>query len=104
MMAALVLAADFWIAKGMLIAEGARRAAAIHVKDGRIAALADAAPANVEVLDATGLFIVPAVVDAHVHLSVAGELGDVAAAERKAGIAAVLDLGEAERLLGRLAE
>jgi imidazolonepropionase-like amidohydrolase len=104
MMAALVLAADFWIAGGTLVAAGSHRAAAVHVRNGRIAAISAAAPKGAEVLDATGLYLVPAAVDAHVHLSVAGELPAVGAAERKAGLAAVLDLGEPERLLARLSD
>jgi imidazolonepropionase-like amidohydrolase len=44
----------------------------------------------------TGEYIVPAFVDAHVHLTVAG---DVAAAEVRGGVAAVLDLGAPEASL-----
>jgi len=43
--------------------------------------------------------LVPAFIDAHVHLSVAGPIAGVAAAELRGGVAAVLDLGERERSL-----
>lgn len=103
-MAALVLAADLWVVGGRVVADGAHRAAAVHVKDGRIAAVGAPVPKNAETADATGLYVVPAALDAHVHLSIAGELAAVGAAERKAGLAAVLDLGEPERLLQRLSD
>ena len=65
---------------------------------GRTSRLAVKAPT----LDAHGLTIVPAFVDAHVHLSVAGEVGLVAREELRRGVAGVIDLGEPEALLAAL--
>ena len=98
-----LLAAELWIAGGTLVSAQGERQVAVQVSAGRIARLADEAPAGANLLDAKGLWLAPAVIDAHVHLSVAGELPAVAQAELRAGIAAVLDLGEPERLLPRLA-
>jgi len=92
------LAVGFWIAGGLV--DGRPRA--VQVVQGRIAALAERAPAGAEILDAAGLHLVPAIIDAHVHLSVAGDPAEVARAEARAGIAAVLDLGEPLRLLPAL--
>src|SRR5205823_2558654 len=46
-----------------------------------------------------GLTLVPALIDADVHLSVAGVPASVARAQVKGGVAAVLDLGAPERTL-----
>ena len=51
---------------------------------------------------ASGLWLAPAIIDAHVHLSVPGDLHEVAREELRRGVAAVLDLGEPERLLAVL--
>ena len=102
MVALIALVADFWIVHGSVVDAGAARQAALHVKDGRIVEVARAAPDGAPTMEARGLFLVPAVVDAHVHLSVAGELGKVAKAELSAGVAGVLDLGEPEKLLPAL--
>ena len=100
MVQAILAAAELWIAGGTLVSpQGVHRASAVCLREGRIAALADSPPKGARTLDARGLFLVPAVIDAHVHLSVAGELNAVANAELDAGVAAVLDLGEPERLL-----
>ena len=98
---ALAAAMDFWLA-GATLAGPPARAAALHVVDGRIAGKAKAPPKGAHVVDATGLYVAPAVVDAHVHLSVAGDLADVAKRSLDGGVAAVLDLGEPERLLSAL--
>lgn len=50
-------------------------------------------------MDAQGLTLVPAFVDAHVHLSVAGDLNLIAREELRRGVAGVLDLGAPEALL-----
>jgi imidazolonepropionase-like amidohydrolase len=101
-MVAIALAAELWIAGGRV----AGRPADVHVRDGRIvdlsAALAAKAPRGAHVIDARGLWLVPAVIDAHVHLAVAGALPAVAAQELRSGVAAVLDLGAPERLLPSL--
>ncbi len=104
MVQAILAAAELWIAGGTLVpAQGAPYRQALCIREGRIAALAVAPPAGAQVLDATGLYLVPAVIDAHVHLAVAGELQQVAVAQLDAGVAAVLDLGAPERLLPALA-
>ena len=102
MVALIALMADFWIVSGTLAGHAPAGPCAVHVQGGRIVAIEASAPEGAETLDAKGLFLAPALIDAHVHLSVAGELAKVAEAERKAGIAAVLDLGEPERLLAQL--
>lgn len=55
-----------------------------------------------QTLDAHGLTIVPAFVDAHVHLSMAGEVGLVAREELRRGVAGVIDLGAPEAFLATL--
>ena len=101
-MALIALVTDFWIVRGSVVDAGAARQAAVHVQDGRIVELATAAPDGAQTMEAGGLFLTPAVVDAHVHLSVAGDLEKVAKAELSAGVAGVLDLGEPEKLLPAL--
>jgi len=98
-MTALLLSAELWIAGGRLLDGHAPREAALAIEAGRIAGEALAAPPGSKAIDARGLLLVPAFLDAHVHLSVAGKIGDVALAEARGGIAGVLDLGEPERLL-----
>ena len=98
-MAALLLSAELWIAGGRLLDAQGTRPAALAVDAGRIAGEARNPPAGARTLDASGLLLLPAFVDAHVHLSVAGNVVDVAAAELRGGVAAVLDLGEPERIL-----
>jgi imidazolonepropionase-like amidohydrolase len=98
-MTALLLSAELWISGGRVYDGGGLRAAAIGVERGRIAGEAAAPPPGARTVDASGLVLLPAFVDAHVHLSVAGDVAQVARAELRGGIAAVLDLGEPERLL-----
>ncbi|HWE24282.1 MAG TPA: amidohydrolase family protein [Myxococcales bacterium] len=98
-MAALLLSAELWISGGRVLDGGALRASAIAIDHGRIAGEASRPPAGARTLDAKGLVLLPAFIDAHVHLSVAGQVDEVARAEVRGGIAAVLDLGEPERLL-----
>jgi imidazolonepropionase-like amidohydrolase len=98
-MTALLLSAELWIAGGRLLDGQSARAAAIAIDRGRIAGEAPTPPAGAKIIDARGLLLVPAFLDAHVHLSVAGKIADVAAAELRGGVAAVLDLGEPERSL-----
>ena len=57
---------------------------------------------KVPTLDAQGLTIVPAFVDAHVHLSVAGAPGLIAREELRRGVAGVIDLGAPEASLPAL--
>jgi len=90
-------AAEFWIAGGRLLGES--RATALHLKAGRIVGRAAAPPRGAQVLVASGLNLAPAVLDAHVHLSLAGDVRQVAQDELNRGVVAVLDLGQPERLL-----
>ena len=87
-----------WIA-GAKLAEPGPRAAALGIDGTKIAARAARAPRGAKTVDARGLILVPALIDAHVHLSVAGEPASVARTEVKGGVAAVLDLGAPERTL-----
>ena len=88
----------FWIAGGQL-ADPAPRKGALRVEGGRIAAEAAAPARRAKTVDASGLFVVPAFIDAHVHLSVAGDPALVSREQLRRGVAAVLDLGAPERLL-----
>lgn len=114
-MVAMALAAELWIAGGRL----GGRAVDVRVRDGRIAAIAPAAPQEPAAtapqepaatarpggprrIDARGLWLAPAVIDAHVHLAFAGPLAEVARRCARGGVAAVLDLGAPERVLGQL--
>ena len=75
---------------------GARDRPALCVEDGRIVAEAPLPPAGSEVLDAGGLWLVPAFIDAHVHMEF---VPGATRALLRAGVAAVLDLGAPERAL-----
>jgi imidazolonepropionase-like amidohydrolase len=87
-----------WVA-GATLADPTPRAGAVAVDGARIVGEAAAPPPGAKVLDARGLTIVPAIVDAHVHLCVAGEPPEIARREAEGGVAAVLDLAAPERLL-----
>jgi len=98
-MTALLLSAELWIAGGRVLDAGALRETALAVEAGSISGEAVKPPAGARIVDARGLVLLPAFVDAHVHLSVAGDVAEIARAELRGGVAAVLDLGEPERLL-----
>jgi imidazolonepropionase-like amidohydrolase len=88
-------------------AERPRPHAAIVVRDGRIAAISDAAAAprgEVE-LDGTGLFAIPGLIDAHVHVSGAPWAEEVAALGRavEGGVTSVFDVAGDTRETGALA-
>jgi imidazolonepropionase-like amidohydrolase len=97
--AAALLSVEIWIAGGRLLDAHGARPAALAIEAGRIAGEAPKPPAGAKTIDASGLLLLPAFIDAHVHLSVAGKVPDVAAAELRGGVTAVLDLGEPERTL-----
>jgi len=98
-MTALLLSAELWISGGRVLEGSSLRATTIAVDRGRIAGEAEKPPPGARTIDAKGLVLLPAFVDAHVHLSVAGDVAEIARAELRGGVAAVLDLGEPERLL-----
>lgn len=91
-------AAELWIVGGRV----AGRPVDVRVRGGRIAALDAQAPPGAPRLDARGLWLAPAVIDAHVHLAFAGPLSEVAGLAQRGGVSAVLDLGAPEPLLPRL--
>ncbi len=73
---------------------------AIVVRDGRIAELVTPEsrwepPAGATVVDATGRTMLPGLIDAHVHLTLAGAAEGNAFATLKAGFTTVIDLGSA---------
>jgi dihydroorotase (multifunctional complex type) len=53
---------------GEVVTPGGRRRANVYVDDGRIAAVEDGRHAADEVVDASGLLVLPGMVDVHVHL------------------------------------
>jgi imidazolonepropionase-like amidohydrolase len=87
-----------WIAGGKL-ADPSPREGALRIEGTKITGKAVAAPRGAKVVDARGLIIVPAFIDAHVHLAVGGEPALVSREEVRRGVAAVLDLGAPERIL-----
>jgi imidazolonepropionase-like amidohydrolase len=88
----------FWIT-GAKLADPTPREGSLRIEGHQITGKSSSAAPSVKRQDATGLTIVPAFIDAHVHLSVAGDVALVARVELRRGIAGVLDLGEPERLL-----
>ena len=76
---------------------GARgRDTALGIEGGRIVAESPQPPPGSEVLEASGLFLVPAFIDAHVHLQL---VPGAPRALLRSGVAAVLDLGAPESAL-----
>jgi imidazolonepropionase-like amidohydrolase len=88
----------FWITAAQ-IADPTPRQGALCVDGGKIAAKTDGAAPGVRAIDARGLILVPALIDAHVHLSVAGDPAIISQEQARRGVAAVLDLGAPERVL-----
>jgi imidazolonepropionase-like amidohydrolase len=87
-----------WISGGR-IADPIPREGALRIEGAKITGKAAAAPRGARLVDAGGLTLVPALIDAHVHLAVAGDPALVSREQVRRGIAAVLDLGAPERLL-----
>jgi imidazolonepropionase-like amidohydrolase len=87
-----------WIA-GAKLADPSPREGVLRIEGAKITGKAVAAPRGAKVVDAGGLILVPAFVDAHVHLAVAGDPAVVSREEARGGVAAVLDLGAPERVL-----
>jgi len=88
----------FWIAGGKL-ADPKPRPGALRIEGARITGKAAFAPPGATIKNAAGLIVVPAFIDAHVHLAVAGDPHVVAREQVRRGVVAVLDLGAPERLL-----
>lgn len=88
----------FWIAGGKL-ADPTPREGALRIEGARITGKAVTAPRSAKLVDAHGLTVVPALLDAHVHLAVAGDPALVSRELARRGVAAVLDLGAPERVL-----
>jgi imidazolonepropionase-like amidohydrolase len=67
------------------------------IRDGRIAARGRRlrVPAGVRVIDASGLTVMPGLIDAHVHLTLGGSADANAARTLRAGFTTVADLGSA---------
>jgi imidazolonepropionase-like amidohydrolase len=87
-----------WISGGKL-AGPAPREGALRIEGATIAGIGETPPAGAEIVDARGLTLAPALLDAHVHLAVAGDPARISREQLRRGVAAVLDLGAPERLL-----
>jgi len=59
---------DLIVAGGTIVASSGRRRGDIGIKDGRIVSIGDQVSAAADVIDATGLLVLPGGVDTHVHL------------------------------------
>lgn len=70
--------AEFYLVNGMVlnVQEGSFYPAAIQVKDGVIASIGKEVPEGAEFIDCSGKYLVPGVMDAHVHLVWAGTSPD----------------------------
>jgi imidazolonepropionase-like amidohydrolase len=90
-----------WIAGGE-IADPRPREGALRIEGALITGRSPRLTVKPPKMSAHGLVLAPAIIDAHVHLSVAGEVARVAREELRRGVAAVLDLGAPEGLLGTL--
>ena len=86
------------IAGGTVYTPDGLREADLHVRDGRIEKLDPwARPAGPEVVDATGLWVLPGAIDAHVHGREPGfpekeDFGSLTAAAAAGGVTTVLDM------------
>ena len=62
---------NYWIKNATLVNEGATRMASVFVSDGMIARIVPPEepfdPSSATVLDATGRYLIPGVIDEHVH-------------------------------------
>lgn len=90
---------DTLIVNGTVISEGVSRQAKVGIKNGRIACLLDKEmdiPAG-ETIDASGLWVLPGIIDAHVHCRAPGNpaWGDFATETRAAaagGVTTILEM------------
>jgi imidazolonepropionase-like amidohydrolase len=90
-----------WLAGGQ-IADPRPREGALRVEGAFITGRSPRLTVKVPFTSSRGLTLVPAIVDAHVHLSLAGEVALIAREQLRRGVAGVLDLGAAERSLSSL--
>jgi len=60
---------DLAIRGGTVVTASDRYRADVGIRDGRIAAISDSIPDAAEVIDATGLLVLPGGIDSHVHIS-----------------------------------
>ncbi|MEO8541865.1 MAG: hypothetical protein ABI577_19150, partial [bacterium] len=74
----------------------ARPATSVLIEDGRFAAVAPSAelkpPSGVEVIDATGKFVIPGLIDMHVHVELSGG-EDALPAWLGTGVTTIRDVG-----------
>lgn len=90
---------DYLITNARIVNEGQRRDADVLIRDGRINKIAASidAPANAEVIDAKGLFLLPGMIDDQVHFREPGltDKADLASESRAAvagGITSFMDM------------
>lgn len=108
---------DLWVRNGTLVSSKGRKKSDIIVKDGRISEVIDCGQTveAAEILDAEGLFVLPGLIDGHVHFRDPGlrHKEDILTGSRSAlygGITYVIDMpnvqpvtSTAERLRERIA-
>lgn len=80
---------DLCITGGSVWLEGGWRRATVCVEKDRFADVTDAVPAARETVDATGLFILPGLIDSHVHLCPPGAVGSSSDDFRTGSLAAI---------------
>lgn len=90
-----------WIAGGQ-IADPRPREGALRIEGAFITGRSPRLTVKLPHLNARGLMLAPAIIDAHVHLSVAGDVALIEREELRRGVAGVLDLGAPERTMGML--
>jgi imidazolonepropionase-like amidohydrolase len=87
-----------WIAGARIAGQQADRLA-VALEGSRILEIASNPPRGARAFEANGQWLLPAFIDAHVHLAIGGDVRAMSDALLRGGIAAVLDLGAPEPLL-----
>src|SRR5260221_4117890 len=87
---------DLVVRGGMVVTPGGRRIADVAIRDGRIGMVSTRRQHARREIDATGLMVMPGMVDAHVHLMEPGQVEreDIAtgtAAAARAGVTTVIE-------------